>query len=77
MLTDFPLLDRGQPPLNNESRSTITRDFLLLHARRRTSGRAEDELTHRVSRARAQGAIPYVPSEVLAETLDSEMMDYG
>ena len=76
MLNDFPLLDRGQPSLPNEPRSTITRDFLLLHCRRRTSRPVRD-VASRVTHARALGAIPYVPSEVLADMADSQLIDYA
>jgi Alw26I/Eco31I/Esp3I family type II restriction m6 adenine DNA methyltransferase len=68
MLSDFPLLDRGQPAIAGEQRSTITRDFLLLEAAKRF-GNACSVHAERVRVARRAGAIPYVPSEfVLAET---------
>ncbi|MDB5083773.1 MAG: Type restriction enzyme methylase subunit, partial [Bacilli bacterium] len=35
MLEDFPLLDRGQPPIFGEVSSTITRDYLMLCAAKR------------------------------------------
>lgn len=73
MLTDFPLLDRSQPPLPNEERSTITRDFLLLRtARALSEGSAREiaELQRRVDAASAEGAVPYIPSHL--DTVDAE-----
>jgi len=62
MLSDFPLLDRGQPALPGEDRSTITRDFLLLTAAKRMR-RSTQALSARVKQAEQLGAIAYVPSE--------------
>ncbi|MCK6552188.1 restriction endonuclease, partial [Myxococcota bacterium] len=62
ILEDFPLLDRGQPPLDAEARSTITRDLVLSTAARRAG--ADDRWAERVARARALGAIAYVPEEL-------------
>lgn len=76
MLNDFPLLDRGQPPLPNEAQSTVTRDLLLLNCRRRT-GRPVRDAASRVTHARALGAIPYVPSEIFSDMTDRELMDYA
>lgn len=70
ILRDFPLLDRGQPPLEREERSTVTRDFILAQASRRfrvQSGR----YLERVTAARAAGAVPYIPSEFLSGEIDS------
>lgn len=63
ILDDFPLLDRGQPPIPGEYSSTITRDFLLLSAAQRFN-RPTTELNARVKAARLVGALPYVPSEM-------------
>ena len=56
ILMDFPLLDRKQPPLPGERRSTLTRDLVAA-----AMGRpgAED----RVATAEALGARGYLPSE--------------
>lgn len=62
MVSDFPLLDRSQPPLPGEPRSTVTRDFLLLTAARRCR-RPTEALLQRVKAAKALGAIPYIPSQ--------------
>lgn len=69
ILADFPLLDRRQPPLPGEQRSTITRDLLLLRA-----GVSVDapELEDRVRTAQRMGAIPYVSSEFAGTTYASQ-----
>lgn len=61
VLRDFPLLDRGQPALAGEARSTITADSVLaelakIHGVRHTSAQ-------RCQNAREAGATPYVPAE--------------
>jgi hypothetical protein len=63
ILKDFPILDRGQPPIPGESRSTITTDFVRLYASREF-GESIDEVAERVKAARDAGAVPYVPSEL-------------
>lgn len=56
VLSDFALLDRGQPAINDESASTVTVDLLLA-----TGG---DRLAlERYDQAVALGALPYVPEE--------------
>lgn len=71
MFGDFPLLDRGQPALPGEMRSTVTRDTVLsAFARRR---RERDGWQDRASAAAARGAIPYVP----AQMADRAQTDYG
>lgn len=67
ILEDFPLLDRGQPPLVGEARSTITRDTLLSALARRR--REPDFWKARVLDARALGAVAFVPAQ-LAELND-------
>jgi hypothetical protein len=65
MLSDFPLLDRAQPPLVGEERSTITRDLTLLRAMEHLddgSSAERDLLRQRVAQARSLGAQPFVPS---------------
>lgn len=59
ILDDFPSLDRSQPALAGERRSTITRDFLLQDY----GGFASDAIRTRVTSARDLGAVPYVPSQ--------------
>lgn len=62
ILEDFPLLDRGQPPLSGEKQSTITADCVGLEL-----GRLYHEVPQgteqRVREARRMGAAPYVPAE--------------
>ncbi|TKJ24328.1 restriction endonuclease [Blastococcus sp. CCUG 61487] len=67
VLNDFRLLDRGQPPLPGEERSTVTRDVALSAL---ASELGEDAGTWRVraDRAQAQGAMPYVPSDYAKPT---------
>lgn len=62
MLRDFPLLDRGQPTLPGESKSTVTRD-LLLATSASLLGADASSCADRVVSARAQGAVAYVPAQ--------------
>jgi hypothetical protein len=62
VLDDFPSLDRGQPALPGEAKSTITRDFVLLSAA--LAMKVESEaLAARVRAAKLAGAIPFFPSQ--------------
>jgi predicted RNA methylase len=63
VLADFPLLDRGQPPLPNERRSTITRDLVLAEFGQ-LIGEADPMIGARVAAALDAGAEPYVPSQM-------------
>jgi hypothetical protein len=72
MVGDFPLLDRAQPRLPGETRSTITSDFVQLRVAQRSKDESK-ELVERVEFARRLGAIPYVPSE-LGPSLMSDSM---
>lgn len=62
ILEDFPLLDRGQPTLPNESRSTVTADLLVSTWRRR-GRRAGGDAVQRLREAQKLDAIPYLSSE--------------
>lgn len=62
MLQDFPLLDRGQPAIQGEKSSTVTKD-LLLSAWLRNARAGSDEYGRRIERARQLGAVPYVSTE--------------
>lgn len=77
MMVDFPLLDRGQPVLDQDERSTITRDTVLAAAARRMREDPEP-WAERVKRGHALGARAYVPSEFagIEEELE-EMGAYG
>lgn len=63
MLQDFPILDRGQPILPGEVKSTITRDMLLATAAKRM-GALAGPWQERVQQACELGAAPYVPSAI-------------
>lgn len=74
VLNDFPLLDRAQPALAGERRSTITKDFVLWTVSKLSGGASAREMAawaSRVERARTCGAMPFVPSH-LGE-VESEM----
>lgn len=62
MFRDFPLLDRGQPPIDGEQRSTITRDLVLTHLARIT-GEGLPAEAGRAQAASAAGACAYIPAE--------------
>lgn len=59
ILDDFPSLDRSQPSLPGEHRSTVTRDFVLQQA----PGPVGEKSKKRLERHRKVGATPYVPSQ--------------
>jgi hypothetical protein len=59
ILQDFSSLDRSQPSLAGERRSTVTRDFLL--AKMEHSGQSKAAI--RFEAARALGATPYIASQ--------------
>lgn len=61
VLRDFPLLDRGQPALVGEARSTITADSALAELAKIFGVRHAS--TQRCHNAREAGATPYVPAE--------------
>lgn len=74
LMRDFPLLDRGQPPIAGETRSTITRDFVL--ARTADLHRAKVTDWHRRrDEALRGGAIPYIPSEAANRSHAQYMKD--
>jgi len=64
VLSDFPQLDREQPPIPGESRSTVTRDAVLL-AVSKCAKNAErtQSLLARVSAAKQAGAMAFVPNQ--------------
>lgn len=71
MLTDFPILDRGQPPLPGECKSTITRDTALAMTAKRMGSRL-NSWEKRAKEARAIGAQAYVPSEIAGASEEFE-----
>lgn len=66
IMEDFPLLDRKQPSLKGEKRSTVTRDYLLSGASRRYGVQTE-EYSKRYQTARKRGATPYIPTDIVGE----------
>ena len=60
IMADFPSLDRSQPPLPGEKRSTVTRDYVLSAV----PGPHRSQCAERLTLARVQGAIAYVPSQI-------------
>ena len=61
ILRDFPLLDRGQPCVAGDHRSSVTADLLLSTWARLK--RKKDETAARVTEAMELGAIAYLSSE--------------
>lgn len=59
VLSDFPSLDRGEPPLPGERRSTVTRDFILSSV----EGPERGKYAQRAQAALNLGARPYRPSQ--------------
>ena len=76
LMNDFPLLDRGQPPLPGEDRSTVTFD-LLLSTWHRQRGRTDTLEGTRLRMARERGAIGYLSSEFCKSTRASKEGTYG
>lgn len=70
LLTDFPLLDRGQPPLEGEARSTITRDLVLATFADQL-GTDPGIAGRRVEAGRELGAAAYVPSQLARQRVRS------
>src|SRR5699024_3603518 len=62
VMEDFPLLDRRQPILAGELRSTITRDLVISRLSMLTGEDASVEVD-RVEKAQTIGAIAYIPEE--------------
>tara|TARA_R110002033_G_scaffold84993_1_gene135427 strand:+ start:1788 stop:3971 length:2184 start_codon:yes stop_codon:yes gene_type:complete len=65
ILEDFPLLDRSQPSLEGEIRSTVTKDFIMtrLYQISDVSDESSIQYSSRLRRALECGAIPYIPSQ--------------
>lgn len=70
ILGDFPLLDRKQPPIFYEEKSTITRDLLLGIAEKEYG--IEGEYLNRYEKARNLGAYAYVLTEMF-DTVSEEV----
>lgn len=63
IMQDFPLLDRAQIPLENESRSSITKDLVLSIAETLLCGEA-GHYTDRYNRDILTGSKAYIPTEM-------------
>lgn len=67
VLRDFPLLDRGQPALPGEARSTVTADCVMAELARILA--IHDPSTERARHDRVVGANPYGPAEFVSKGL--------
>ena len=65
VLNDFPLIDRGQPALEIETRSTVTADAVLAELSKLYG--ASNHSVERLGRARKLRAVPYIPAEYVKE----------
>jgi hypothetical protein len=66
VMADFPLLDRNEPSIPGEERSTVTRDFVMLRTCEALgTNRIIPELRHRVAAAKHNGAVPYRSSHLV------------
>jgi predicted RNA methylase len=76
VMQDFPLVDRAQPALSGEERSTITRDLILTHSRQKALAA---QAIQRVEAAASVGALPYIPAQIATATDgdDGEEMAHG
>lgn len=75
MIADFPLIDRTQPALEGERRSTVTQDLLLGRAH---GSQLAAHAHHRFELAKALGAIAYVPAQFAASmSFDVEHTAHG
>ena len=70
MMDDFPLIDRVQPPIQGELKSTVTRDLVIAHGKQ---GRDSKRACTRVDIAASQGALPYMPTQMAIANLDDEL----
>jgi hypothetical protein len=78
LLSDFPLLDRAQPPLVAEQKSTVTTDLLLATASKRLRVDARDNPSVERARIAAEvGAFAYQPSEIRTDSDAGEATLYG
>lgn len=66
VLRDFPLLDRGQPPIAGEVQSSITADAVLAELARLTGGDGI-VVSERVAMGFEAGATPFIPAEYATE----------
>ncbi|HDY2992000.1 TPA: restriction endonuclease, partial [Escherichia coli] len=64
IMSDFPLLDRGNPPLKGEKKSTITRDLILATLAKKI-GFNSTIWQVRKDEAISNGAIAYISSQTI------------
>ncbi|EAN6705622.1 N-6 DNA methylase [Salmonella enterica] len=64
IMSDFPLLDRGQTPLKGEKKSTITRDLILATLARKL-GFNSTTWQARKDEATSSGAVAYISSQAI------------
>jgi hypothetical protein len=69
ILQDFTILDRGQPAIAGETKSTITRDTVLATLAKRI-GLPQSIPHQRVQAARALSALPYIPYQTTTAAKD-------
>ena len=63
IMKDFPLLDRKQPHISAEKRSTVTRDLVLSKCELHFDGQLGNYNT-RYEKAKAKNALAYIPTEM-------------
>ena len=63
VLADFPILDRRQPPIRSEKKSTVTRDLMLSKCEQYLDT-ASRGYTDRYAQAKEAGARAYIPTEM-------------
>lgn len=67
ILLDFPLLDRGQPCINGEAKSTVTKDCILMNIK----GNEDYQVNaRRYKEAKELGAFAYINAEVQKGMVD-------
>ncbi len=63
IFNDFPLIDKGQPCINGEKKSTITKDFILKKYFSLVN-RDTNYIENRIKASLSVGAIPYISGEL-------------
>lgn len=63
IMNDFPLLDRKQPHISTEKRSTVTRDLVLSKCELHFDSQ-QGEYFNRYVKAREKNALAYIPTEM-------------
>ena len=63
MLRDFPQVDRIQPPIPGEAKSTVTRDLIVASGYGWATSEESKHASDRLALARSAGAMPFLPNE--------------